>query len=584
MTIASQLTSINNSKLAIKDAIEAKGVTVGTAPFDEYADKIDLIEGGGGGPELWTRNLNWLALPTVTDTENKFVGLHLVEADSNFLALTVSTSSGQYQVNWGDGDTENVNSGVTAYHQYDFADADIADSTRAPVTFTTATDLVTRTAHGYSNGMIIRFSEITSTSGISTQINYYVVNATANTFQVSLTSGGSAIDLVTDGSGYILPYKQVIVTITPVTGGANLTAVNLNVKHNQTNLQTYSSGWLDCVVSMQGSSTTLTVGALSPAVRHNNLEQFALLKSNITSFNNLFNNCFALRSVPTLVPASSGNITCNNMFQNCHNLTHAPESLMLFSTRITSLDTTFRDCAALAVIPDYDLSAVTNLSAAWSGCSSLVNMSNITTGTALTNTSNTFFDCRSLVSVPLFNTQNVTNTSNMFSGCFALTTVPRFVMSANQLTTSMFNNCRSLKTIPRLTLSALTNANSMFAGCLSLESVSNLGLGLTLTSVTSMFSGCTALRSIGIMSFNAVSSSANLTNTFLNCTSLSKLGVRSIRFTHSIANCKLSATELNNYYTNLATISGQTLTVSGNWGIASDTISIATAKGWTVTG
>jgi hypothetical protein len=583
MTIASQLTSINNSKQAIKTAIEAKGVTVGTAPFDEYADKIDLIEGGGGGPELWTRNPSWLALPAVTDTENKFVGLHFVEADSNFLALTVSTSSGQYQVNWGDGTTENFNSGVTAQRQYDFADADILDSTRGAVTFTAATDLVTRTAHGYTNGMIVSFSEITSTTGIGTQINYYVVNATANTFQVSLTSGGSAIDLVTDGSGYILPYKQVIVTITPVTGGANLTAVNLNVKHNQTNLQTYSSGWLDCVVSMQGSSTTLTVGSSGGNVRHNNLEQFALLKSNITSFNNLFNNCFGLRSVPTLVPASSGSITCNNMFQNCHNLTHAPESLMSFSSRITSLDTTFRDCAALAVIPDYDLSAVTNLSATWSGCSSLVNMSNITTGTALTTCTNTFFDCRSLVSVPLFDTQNVTNTSSMFSGCFALTSVPRFVMTANQLTTTMFQNCRSLKSIPRLSLTALTNANSMFAGCLSLESVSNLGLGLVLTSVTSMFSGCTALRSIGILSFTAVTS-GNLANTFLNCNSLSKLGVRSIRFTHSIANCKLSAAELNNYYTNLPTITSQTLTVTGNWGVDTDNISIATAKGWSVTG
>lgn len=48
-TIAEQLTKLNDSKQAIKGAIEAKGVTVGDAPLSEYAGKIAAIEGGGGG-------------------------------------------------------------------------------------------------------------------------------------------------------------------------------------------------------------------------------------------------------------------------------------------------------------------------------------------------------------------------------------------------------------------------------------------------------------------------------------------------------------------------------------------------------
>lgn len=49
-TIAEQLTSLANTKTAIKDAIVAKGVTVAdTDPFSAYAGKIGQIQAGGGG-------------------------------------------------------------------------------------------------------------------------------------------------------------------------------------------------------------------------------------------------------------------------------------------------------------------------------------------------------------------------------------------------------------------------------------------------------------------------------------------------------------------------------------------------------
>lgn len=51
----------------------------------------------------------------------------------------------------------------------------------------------------------------------------------------------------------------------------------------------------------------------------------------------------------------------------------------------------------------------------------------------------------------------------------------------------------------------------------------------------------------------------------------------------SVANCSLSGPALDAIYANLATAS-KTITVTGNYGTASDTPSIATAKGWTVVG
>jgi hypothetical protein len=65
---------------------------------------------------------------------------------------------------------------------------------------------------------------------------------------------------------------------------------------------------------------------------------------------------------------------------------------------------------------------------------------------------------------------------------------------------------------------------------------------------------------------------------------LSQIKATGIKFTFSVANCKLSAAALNEIYTNLATVTSQTITVSGNHGTNADDPTIATAKGWTVTG
>jgi len=85
-------------------------------------------------------------------------------------------------------------------------------TTGAAVTFQDTGDTVTLTNHGMSNGDMVSFSVITTTTGIVINIIYYVISATTNTFQVSATSGGSALALTTSGSG-TLKYNAKIVTI-----------------------------------------------------------------------------------------------------------------------------------------------------------------------------------------------------------------------------------------------------------------------------------------------------------------------------------------------------------------------------------
>ena len=96
------------------------------------------------------------------------------------------------------------------YRNFGIADAKFGIPTSSQAcTFTDAGDLVTKNSHGLSNGYVVVFQTIVTTTGISANVRYYVIGATTNTFQVSATYGGSAVTLTTDGTGTykaIMPY------------------------------------------------------------------------------------------------------------------------------------------------------------------------------------------------------------------------------------------------------------------------------------------------------------------------------------------------------------------------------------------
>lgn len=66
------------------------------------------------------------------------------------------------------------------------------------VTGTASTDLINKTAHGLANGTVVTFTGLTGGLGLVAGRIYFVVNTSANTFQVSTLSGGTATDFTTD--------------------------------------------------------------------------------------------------------------------------------------------------------------------------------------------------------------------------------------------------------------------------------------------------------------------------------------------------------------------------------------------------
>ena len=106
-----------------------------------------------------------------------------------------------------------------------------------------------------------------------------------------------------------------------------------------------------------------------------------------------------------------------NMFQNCYALTSVPA---MDTRNVTNLGGMFRGCSSLTSAPDMDTSKVTNMSSMFSGCSSLTVVPEMDTSN-VTNMGYMFRGCSSLTSVPAMDTRNVTFVGFMFSECSSLT-------------------------------------------------------------------------------------------------------------------------------------------------------------------
>ena len=563
MGTADKLLYLQDTKVAIKNAIVAKGVSVptGTA-FRDYATKIgDITTGEGGGSsetaDAWVRPTEWLALPNNVNGVQKVSILNAVfNTDSEFVALICTAS---YTVNWGDGVTENFATGVKAEHKYTYSDVDLN-------------------------------SDTVSTFG----------------------------------------YKQCVITITPQSG-QNLNTINLQQPHTSIGIsKNYDliSGFLD--IRINGlSCTNLGLGDISGYIRHAMLEQCLIGEladtyleslfwdcyllqsvsikdtSNVTSFGNMHRNNYALQKMPTYTFRSAG-VDTTNMFFSCYALRETYPLSITLSGNITGM---FNDCKSLKYI-NIAINSTTNYSLEnlFNGCLSLetINLTQAGTG-KVTNLSGTFKYTR-IKESPALDTSLCTSFSTTFQYCDRLTNLYDYNYEMATTLANMLENCYSLKDAGHFnTTSSLTTVASMCNNCWSLEKAPTFSNSSGVTSIIAMLYTCKSLTAIPSYIFgNITSSSMNsafqymeslqsvpsitvgsvytANSNFVNgCYSLKRM-LMPLRFTFSVANAKMSATALNEMYSILPTVIGQTVTVTGNYGVSGDDPSIATAKGWTVTG
>jgi len=316
-------------------------------------------------------------------------------------------------------------------------------------------------------------------------------------------------------------YRQAIVSIVPQAAN-NLTSISFNYKHSQAGLAAYRTPWLDVSVCAP-SCTSLTFGGVSGNLT---LMERANMVSvgTITNGSDMFSGCSVLQSIPLF------------------NLSSMTSALYMFN-----------ECISLQTVP-------------------LFNLSSLTSGYLM------FSACRSVKSVPLFNLSAMTTGSYMFAGCRSLKTVPLFNLTAMTSGFGMFQDCLSLQSIPLFNLSAMTSGGYMFSTCRALQSIPLFNLS-AMTNGGYMFQHCSSMQSVPALNLGAITSAAGM---FEHCLSLSRCLATGIKGTIGFINNKMSATQLDELYTNLATVTAKTITVSGNWGYAASDKTIATAKGWTV--
>jgi surface protein len=200
----------------------------------------------------------------------------------------------------------------------------------------------------------------------------------------------------------------------------------------------------------------------------------------------------------------------------------------------------------------------------------------------VTNFGSMFNACRSLRVAPFFDTSGGTNFSGMFSNCSALVKVPLYDTSNATTMASMFSTCTALKVVPQFNTPNVTSMSSIFSSCSSITEIPLLDT-TKVTNMNAMVALCASLHKIPAIVANAVTSSTNFNTMFNGCSSLTRIEATGFRFTFSVAGANLSAAALNEIYNNLAVVSGQTITVTGNFGTNGHDPAIATAKGWTVT-
>jgi hypothetical protein len=104
---------------------------------------------------------------------------------------------------------------------------------QAAFTASATTQLLTSNGHGLQKGDKIFVSSATTLpDGLSASTNYYVINPTTNTFQVSATPNGSAVVLGDAGTGthtYNLKGRQILVEDYRHIDGALFTSGNANM-------------------------------------------------------------------------------------------------------------------------------------------------------------------------------------------------------------------------------------------------------------------------------------------------------------------------------------------------------------------
>jgi surface protein len=261
----------------------------------------------------WTRPSDWLAMPTgITSANETFVGLHAIFPEGqNYCAFRFITSTGQYQVDWGDGTIDLVDSNVNAEHDYNYSTYDTGNTTLS--------------SRGYKQAIIT----VTPVSGNLLTCNFQQQFVTIPAQTVVYSSG--FLDC-------ILSMPNVL----PI--GIQITFGGTTIRHNYIErFDVKTVGGANRLDNLFSNCHSLEVVPLFDT-------------SNVTVILGMFSNCFSLKSIPFF---NTQNVTnALSTFINCNSV----QSVPLFDTQnFTNMQSMFQGCNSLQSVPLFNTANVNTM-------------------------------------------------------------------------------------------------------------------------------------------------------------------------------------------------------------------------------
>lgn len=501
----------------------------------------DILEVNIGG------ELNY---PTLNN--NEIYGTYAVyNNNSNWLSFNITTNGGGgYNVDWGDGTSNNYNSNVASSHQYTtlsfnalssslYNGAKLAQvkitlsgsaTSLATVNFTTrptpTTGSFSTTAHtnqwlsiamaGSNINSLTVGSTSANTLGCNKLQKFYFSGSNQITSFGSMFIGCSNLREVTDlfmGSATSATFSNMFSGCNSLT---TIPAININNVASANVSQMFINCFSLPSVTFISASTATNLTSTFQSCRNLRTINGDLFSSNNTNLTSTFSSCFLLSKLP---PINVSNVTTlSGTFNSCYSLSSIK---FIGNTRlVTTFGQTFTNCYSLNDLPkEFDLTSCTSLSNTFNGCNSLREAPRFTNTKLVNTVSAMFASCRSLKKIHLFDTSAVTSFSLAFQACSSLTSIPRFNLRNTTDVSSMFNGCILLKRIPLFNTANVTNFATMFSGCTNLITIPSLNTSKG-TSFSSMFNGCSSLKSIPYID---TGNSTTFLTMFQDCTSLTDI-------------------------------------------------------------
>jgi hypothetical protein len=251
---------------------------------------------------------------------------------------------------------------------------------------------------------------------------------------------------------------------------------------------------------------------------------------------------------------------------------------------------------SVAISSEADLG--TNLLYAWYGANNMTSFVcpfDVTSG--VTNFSNAWRDCSSLISFPLIDTSSGTSFVSAWNGCSGLSSFALIVTSSGISFASAWNGCSGLSSFPLIDTSSGTNFNNAWQNCSGLSS-----FALIVTSRGTIFSsawnGCSGLSSFPAIDFG---NGTIFFRSWYKCSGLSSFPANMFDATGTLStnafnnawfDCALTAQSIENILVSLDTNGASNITLNINGGTNAGKTTWSTAantaytnlinKGWTI--